>query len=172
MVVVGDIYRRVRQYFSGHIHHFQNKFIFSRDWESDFFCVSNSGYCIEVEVKMSKSDFIADFKKEKHELFRKHLLGEATTRCLPNKFWFAAPKGALRILDIPKYAGLIEIEWREGESEPRMDITIRAPFIHKNKMDIKHVLFGKYYYGHISLQRENWELKRALKKLTELKEKV
>lgn len=36
-------------------------------WESDFFSVTSSGYCQEIEVKISIADYRADFKKqEKH----------------------------------------------------------------------------------------------------------
>lgn len=70
------VYSAVNYYFINHEHKWLNKYIFKRDWESDFFCVSKSGYCIEVEVKVSKSDFTADFKKEKHEFFKSILLNK------------------------------------------------------------------------------------------------
>jgi hypothetical protein len=47
-----------------------NKFvvptIYMYDWESDIFCVSKSGYVVEYEIKISRGDFKADLKKEKH----------------------------------------------------------------------------------------------------------
>lgn len=46
-----------------------NSHIFGYDWESDFICKSSSGYWVEVEVKISRSDFLRDFKKPKHKLF-------------------------------------------------------------------------------------------------------
>lgn len=46
-----------------------NTFVFG-GWECDFFARSTSGYYIEVEVKISRSDFFADFKKAtKHKIF-------------------------------------------------------------------------------------------------------
>lgn len=53
-------------FYNNHEHTFRNKYIFG--WESDFFCVSKSGYCIEVEIKISRGDFRADFNKQKHAL--------------------------------------------------------------------------------------------------------
>jgi len=48
-----------------------NTFVFL--WESDFFAISQNGYTIEVEVKISKADFKADFKKElKHKMLANH----------------------------------------------------------------------------------------------------
>jgi hypothetical protein len=41
------------------------------DWESDFFAISKSKYSIEVEVKISRSDFFNDFKKNKHNIMSK-----------------------------------------------------------------------------------------------------
>lgn len=43
------------------------------DWESDVFAITKSGYSIEIEVKISISDFRADFKKQdKHYLLKHH----------------------------------------------------------------------------------------------------
>ena len=70
------IYKEIEKWFINHNHRFRNKYIFKSDWESDFFCVSDSDYCIEVEVKVSKGDFKADFKKEKHTFFKQVLLNE------------------------------------------------------------------------------------------------
>jgi len=43
-----------------------NAYIFN--WESDFFVLTKSDYAWEIEIKTSKSDFRADFKKPKHQL--------------------------------------------------------------------------------------------------------
>jgi hypothetical protein len=46
------------------------------NWESDFFAMSKSGYFIECEIKVSRSDFFVDFKKEKHRLFTDVIAGK------------------------------------------------------------------------------------------------
>ena len=165
-----DIYTIVQRYFSNHDHKWQNKFIFKRDWECDFFCVSNSGYCIEVEVKVSKSDFLADFKKPKHELFKTILLGGTTNVTAPNKFWYAFPDGMVTENIVPRYAGIIAVIDRGGETSPHFKIVRHAPFIHKQKLDVEALLFDKYRWHRESLIRENESLKRALQRLTKLKE--
>lgn len=54
---------------NGYKYHIENSYVF--DWESDFFCISNAGYVYECEIKTSRSDFLADFKKEKkHQLLK------------------------------------------------------------------------------------------------------
>lgn len=68
-ISTADIYEALIFFYSpekGFRYQIDNVFIYS--WESDFFCVTRSGYGIEVEVKSSRSDFLADFKKtDKHE---------------------------------------------------------------------------------------------------------
>ncbi len=50
-----------------YMYHFANVYLYS--WESDFFCLSKSGYAYEIEIKVSLADFRADFKKiGKHRL--------------------------------------------------------------------------------------------------------
>lgn len=53
--------------FSNHKYELCNSYVFS--WECDFFSISDSGYTYEVEIKLSRGDFFADFKKEKHKVF-------------------------------------------------------------------------------------------------------
>ncbi len=44
-----------------------NTYIYA--WECDYFGVSKKGYSYEIEIKTSKSDFLADFKKvKKHKM--------------------------------------------------------------------------------------------------------
>jgi len=62
-----EIYKALWQYYYNSDYKIANSFIFN--WECDFFFCSKSGYAVEVEVKISRSDFKADFKKGKHLLF-------------------------------------------------------------------------------------------------------
>jgi hypothetical protein len=50
--------------FSSHVYKFINVYLFKN--ESDWLSFLQSGFCYEVEIKISRSDFKADFKKEKH----------------------------------------------------------------------------------------------------------
>lgn len=61
-----DILERLRSRYD-HIYQLTNSYIFG--WESDYFGITKgTGYAYEIEVKISKSDFRADFKNktEKH----------------------------------------------------------------------------------------------------------
>ena len=50
--------------FQSHVYKFTNVFYFNN--ESDWLSFLTSGFCYEVEIKVSRSDFKADFKKNKH----------------------------------------------------------------------------------------------------------
>jgi len=50
--------------FASHSFKFTNAYYFNN--ESDFLSFLPSGFCYEIEIKISRSDFKADFKKEKH----------------------------------------------------------------------------------------------------------
>ena len=84
------------------------------EFESDFMYVSLNGYMHEIEVKVSRSDFRADFKKqgvrydrvtnlkntvEKHVIIPQGLTGL-------KHFSFAVPEGLVTKEEIPEYAGL------------------------------------------------------------------
>lgn len=65
------VYRGCRSFLHNHDHVLQNSLMFQ--WESDVFGLTKSGYSVEIEVKVSKSDFRADFKKQdKHYLLKHH----------------------------------------------------------------------------------------------------
>jgi hypothetical protein len=181
-----DIQNRLSELFSNHDHHFRNKYIFDSDWESDYFSVTKSGYLCEVEIKISKSDFQADFIKFKHKLFEgrneKEVIKEAKYRWskrwkknvkkapekkvnpqeikMPNRFYFACPDGLIDIKDVPEYAGLIYVT----DSFHTTKIVKQAPLLHKRKEDIKELLFSKYQWGYINVKNEFEIMCRGLEK--------
>lgn len=215
----------LRRKFITHKYQLSNSFVYNE--ESDFFSMTTSDYAQEIEVKVSKSDFKADFKKMKHNDFKqlykgqKYVvrrgrvvwkiyepimenavgedgkgiweedkygrkrpkrvptdkyrayeshLGESAVKkkieqdgCkaeamytsiriftpkLPNKFWFAVPEGLVTVDEVPDYAGLMYVT-EDGQIKEIK----RAPFIHKEKHDLKQVLLDKFYY--LSQKLEN-----------------
>jgi len=152
------IYRELRRRFSNHLHHFENKYIFRYNWECDYFCISKSNYIIEIEVKVSKSDFKADFLKPKHKV----LALRNGEKC-PNKFYFACPENLISVNEIPAYAGLIYV------TDTWSRIIKNAPFIHKDKLNIEPLLFSKYYYDNINNRNKIYEMQRCINRLCEIK---
>ena len=74
-------------------------------YEMDLFRLTNSEIIYEYEIKISRSDFFADFKKKfgnetKHSRFE-------NKSCACNKFFFVVPENMVGIEEVPSYAGLI-----------------------------------------------------------------
>lgn len=141
-----DIHKKLRSLFLNYDYKLENSFIYK--WESDFFAISKSGYSIEVEIKVSKSDFNADFKKEIIKGVLKHdLLTDEKYFAKSNKFYFAFPEGLINHDEIPGRYGIIEI----GN---HAKIVQKAKILHKNKMlDDKYFLkklMNKFYWKTIN----------------------
>lgn len=106
-------------------------------WEADLISVTKAGYMHEYEIKCSKADFIADFKKRKH----RHFTGELATKNprynygrVPNYFTYVAPINAIPLC-IPDYAGLIEVSESKWQAGVINFCDIRKPKrIHSNKV--------------------------------------
>lgn len=60
--------------FRSHKYQLSNSFVYNE--ESDFFSITSTGYAQEIEVKVSRSDFQADFKKIKHSYFQQIYNGQ------------------------------------------------------------------------------------------------
>lgn len=129
-----DIISKLRSRFD-YNYKIENAYIFNKNWESDFFAVSHSGYGVEFEIKTSVSDYRADFKKIKHKVLDRSKKGFC-----PNKFYYVVPEKLIKISDIPHYAGLIYV------SAFGLEIIKQAPFIHKDKHDFRTNLCDKFYH--------------------------
>lgn len=136
-----DIVKALRIRFINHKYIINNAYIF--EWESDFFSVSESGYVYEVEIKVTRGDFKDDFNKTSKHLLLSESKDTENNKKRPNKFFYAAPKGLLNTIEIPEYAGLIEVE-----SNGNLHISREAPFLHReNSLNLlKDTLLDKFYY--------------------------
>lgn len=144
-----DIQHSLSLRFHNHNYVIYNAFLF--EWESDFFSVSESDYLYEVEIKITRADYKDDFdKKEKHLLLENHNMD---FKKKPNKFFYAVPKGLLATIEVPEYAGLIEVSSRNSMS----NIVKDAPFLHKEKiLDFyKDALLNKFYRRYRDIILEN-----------------
>ena len=204
-----QIDEKLRAKFISHKYQLSNSYVYN--WESDFFSITTTGYSQEIEVKVSLSDFRADFGKvSKHNLLRSAFKGKDKYCCqgyleysvkgftrsfprsgevkkpfertysrsnrndealwkkygydfeqisseiriqdignCPNKFWYCCPKGIIPIEEVPEYAGLYYID-----QNMRMTIQKKAPFIHKEKQDLKQILLDKFYWESLNLRRK------------------
>jgi hypothetical protein len=86
-------------------------------FECDLFTVTDKEFVVEYEVKISKSDYKADFLKSKTIGWKdetrvfKHSLIKEGNRC--HRFYFVVPKGLIDKSEVPQYCGLIT--WDEWE---------------------------------------------------------
>jgi len=110
-------------------------------WECDVFAILKSGYCEEVEIKVSVADYKNDFKKKRDgyqeqymgkRSVKKHDLLAARAHICPNRFWYMVPSGMLDGIEIPEYAGLIEVCNPDGLNAT-LHIAKQAPLLHKHK---------------------------------------
>jgi len=95
--------------------------------ECDLFRITESDLVIEYEIKISRSDFFADFKKhdgQKHENLK---LGDGWK--VPNRFFFVVPEGLVTKEEVPPYAGLIYYK------KDRFEMVRPAKILHKAKYE-------------------------------------
>jgi len=122
--------------------------IYVYGWESDFWVQAKSGYTYEIEIKISKSDFLNDFKHKtkKHEILSTGWCSdprfdEPIKRRRPNKFFYCVPEGLVDVSDVPDYAGLMLFN-KNGKI-----LTVKdAPLLHKEKFNFETELCKKFYY--------------------------
>ena len=102
-------------------------------FEADILAMTASMVITEIEVKVSISDYRADFKKTaKHYRLINRKGYEPHTK-IPNKFYYACPDGLIK--EVPEYAGLIWVN-----SEGSVMVVKQAPILHKNKGDDKLII--------------------------------
>jgi hypothetical protein len=128
--------------------------VFSNKWESDYLSLTKSGYLYEGEVKISRSDFKADFQKEK-----KHTLLESTynstannkQELCPHYFFYAVPEGLIDVSEVPSYAGLVYAT----SYFPYVKWVKKPPLLHKEKYEDSALnLQEKFYYNMINWKRK------------------
>jgi hypothetical protein len=127
-----------------------NIYIFG-GWEMDFMSITKSDLITEYEIKISKSDYLNDFKKKKHLIFEKkleyagnlrkleyrNLLGVLKNQRYPNYFYYVVPNHLEQEVKktLPKYAGLIVV-YESGSIRQ----VVRAKRLHTKKNVTKNLL--------------------------------
>ena len=119
-------------------------------YEMDVFKLTSSGYIHEFEIKISKSDYMADFKKNDFKKELKH--DKISQGKRSNKFFFVVPEGLLSKEDIPNHAGLILYT-----KYKTFKIIKPAPLLHKNLFtDYKSLATSLSYREMIWRRRLNY----------------
>lgn len=143
------IQKMLRGHTSGN-YKFRASNLFVYLWESDFWVLKKSGFAIEYEIKISKSDFKADFKKiDKHDILSSGKYPDRLMwrkkKPIPNRFYYVVPSGLIETSEVPKYAGLIYVSNGGITKEVK-----KAPIIHREKQDYSDVLCTRFWYTAIN----------------------
>ena len=154
----------------------ENLYVFS--WESDKLIMTRSDMLYEFEIKISRSDFKADFKKkDKHVILEgKEEFVPSYDKILdcwkplheeyykvsrykkPHYFYYAVPEGLIDASEVPEYAGLIYV-LPEGKRETKdgkfcwdgFYVVKSAPKLHNDKYTNDELnLTDKFYYNMLS----------------------
>lgn len=155
-----DIQQAIAHRFADHKYIIFNAYMF--DWESDYLSVNESSYVYECEIKVSVRDYQKDFnKKSKHILLENKKEGSL----IPNKFFYATPRGLIASINIPEYAGLIEVT--EGPNGYTAEVVKNAPFLHREDVfqHIQPKLLDKFYHKYMRTEAENYRLLTEMEQL-------
>lgn len=130
--------------------------------EADVLSVLKSGYIVEYEVKISRSDFKADSKKSKWKFFDLRMEGH-----IPNYFYYACPEDLISPSEIQDYAGLVYVD------EKGLRVIKKAKILHRHKKDLVRIFktmcrikSERKYLGCALLTYKNNEILERNKKLT------
>lgn len=115
-----------------------NGFIYN--WESDYWVLSARGNSKEFEIKVSKSDFKKDQKKDKHSKF---------LESGPNYFYYVCPSGIIKAKDIDNRYGLLYV-WETGF----LELVKKPKRLNEVKFDKWELLANKYYWKWRNLWRD------------------
>lgn len=115
-----------------------NAFIYS--WESDYWALDAKGVAREFEIKISRSDYIVDAKKEKHQSDKG-----------ANYFYYVCPKDLIKKEEVDKRYGLIYI-WPTGH----VSIEKKPKKLHDNKFTNWQLLANKMYYRWRNIWRQKF----------------
>lgn len=101
--------------------------------EMDIMAIRPSGYVEEIEVKLTKSDYAADFRKTlniKDGLVNKNkhqALKEGLSLC--NRFYFLMPQDLADGIVVPEHAGLYILS-----NSGWIELIKKAPLLHRRKI--------------------------------------
>ena len=172
-----DVDKALRGYFENNSRYMvSNVYAFDHNYlETDFLVVKENGIILDIEIKVSLSDFKADFKKKKHEILKngfivldrfyartekdglkRYDVGDKIYIEIPNRFYFCVPESLLdKVKDLlPDYAGLFYVTEFGGIRKYK-----EAKLLHKEKKlkEIESVLCRKFYYSYLQQKSLNAE---------------
>ena len=104
----------------------------ARWFECDLWAVTNAGYATEYEIKLTRSDFLADAAK-RDRLGLKHDRVHAGDPAGPSRFYYVMPEGLVAPEDVPAWAGIKTARPARLRRYAMVDETRPAPKLHRYK---------------------------------------
>lgn len=161
-----EIYKYLNNYYQSRVKYcVENIYCFHPFYkETDFLVIQHNGYTIDIEIKISRQDYLKDRKKiHKHNIlkngyfqvdYKYHGKHEPNTPIYtnnrPNKFFFCCPEGLIKESDLEPHQGLMYV-LESGEIKKIKE----AKFLHKEIVDLEPVLCRKFYYSYLQLKERN-----------------
>jgi len=115
-----------------------NAFIYG--WESDYWALDVGGTAKEFEIKISRSDYFNDAKKEKHQSDKG-----------ANYFYYVCPKDLIKKDEVDKRYGLIYV-WETGH----VSVEKKPSRLHDRRFDNWQLLANKMYFRWRNIWRQKF----------------
>lgn len=123
-------------------------------YEMDLFRLMPSGFIVEYEIKISRSDFKADFQKGNDDYRGNKHKDLHTGKRICNRFFFVVPFQMVMPEDIPAYAGLIY--YRDGH----LEVVKHAKLLHKRKTELYRELAQRLSFREAIIRQKMRNYKR------------
>ncbi len=138
---------------------FCNVFTGCNEWDALY--ISAAGYATGFEIKLSKSDLKADFKKPRHNMLltrtpKSGLRFGPNLGTLIKHFYYVCAGFSIDVEDIPEYAGLMIV------NKYGLSVGKNAPILWKEKVDGKTInglyttLGKRYMYKKLEKHRSEY----------------
>ena len=118
---------------------FQIPNAFFYGWECDYWALDIAGIAREFEIKISRTDYFNDAKKQKHNVKG------------ANYFYYVCPKDLIKIGEVDKKYGLIYI--RDGGF---VEVVKKPKKLHDERFTDWKILASKMYWRFRGLWREKY----------------
>lgn len=135
-----DIIKQLALWVDERKYPFQIPNAFFYGWECDYWALDIGGIAREFEIKISRSDFFNDAKKDKH-----------TSDKGANYFYYVVPKDLIKPAEIDPRYGLIYV-WDTGFVE----VAKKPRKLHDNRFQEWKILANKMYWRFRQLWREKY----------------
>ena len=142
--VVGKVFV---DFYKGWIIAAPNTYALAYGFEADLLAVTKSGYSVEYEVKLTKSDFLNDGKKltSYSKIPKYHKLEQGKG---PNRFYYVLPKNMVEEHLIPSWAGIIYLDNKQ------LYVSRKAKLLHSKKTSDKVIerlersIFHRFWFNY------------------------